>query len=122
MSRHLYPNLTHHNLDSIIKRFDIEYIRRHRAFDDALVLWEFLQKIEKSTNPEKLQMLFDTIIKKPSLPPLLKNKDIQELPESAGVYLFYGSSEIPLYIGKSINIKDRVLSHFMNDVDFFNRT
>jgi excinuclease Cho len=33
------------------------------------------------------------------------------LPQAAGVYFFYGSSTLPLYIGKSINIRTRVLSH-----------
>ncbi|MDX5631026.1 MULTISPECIES: excinuclease Cho [unclassified Brenneria] len=34
------------------------------------------------------------------------------LPSLPGVYLFYGESEtMPLYIGKSVNIRSRVLSH-----------
>jgi DNA polymerase-3 subunit epsilon len=82
-----------------------------------MVLWDFLQKVGNTTTPGKLQKAFDAILKKPSLPPLLKSKDVEALPERAGVYLFFGKSEIPLYIGKSINIKDRVLSHFINDVD-----
>jgi len=38
----------------------------------------------------------------------------QHLPHTPGVYLFYSeeSSTLPLYIGKSIDIKQRVLSHF----------
>lgn len=117
LSRLLFPNFPHHNLDSIIERFEIECKRRHRAFDDAWVLWEFLQKLESGVGDEKLEKAFKTILKKPSLPPLLKNKDIDELPEQAGVYMFFGKSEIPLYIGKSINIKERVLSHFTSDTD-----
>ncbi len=117
LSRLLFPNFRHHNLDSIIERFEIECKRRHRALDDALVIWDFLQKIEKSVHIEKLQKAFDAILKKPSLPPFLSQKSVKNLPEKAGVYLFYGKSEVPLYIGKSINIKDRVLSHFINDVD-----
>lgn len=30
--------------------------------------------------------------------------------------MFYGDHDIPLYIGKSVNIKDRVLSHFSSDI------
>ena len=33
------------------------------------------------------------------------------LPQAPGVYFFYGSSTLPLYIGKSVNIRTRVLSH-----------
>lgn len=117
LSRLLFPNLRHHNLDSIIERFEIECKRRHRAYDDAKVIWDFLQKIEQSISQEKLEKAFKAILKKPSLPPLLQNRDVNNLPEKAGVYMFFGKGEIPLYIGKSINIKDRVLSHFINDTD-----
>ncbi len=37
---------------------------------------------------------------------------IEQLPEIAGGYFFYGDQERLLYIGKSINIKKRVLQHF----------
>ncbi|AZS49459.1 endonuclease [Entomomonas moraniae] len=36
------------------------------------------------------------------------------LPERPGVYYFYNSENTLLYIGKSINIRKRVLSHFYN--------
>ena len=46
-------------------------------------------------------------------------KQIDALPRTAGVYLFYGSTGSPqakkkdlIYIGKAINIKDRVKNHF----------
>ncbi len=32
-----------------------------------------------------------------------------------GVYLFYGENPLPLYVGKSINLRDRVASHFCGD-------
>lgn len=117
LSRLLFPEFSHHNLDSIIERFDITCQRRHRAYDDAKVLWDFLQKLQTSISPQHLEKAFETILKKPSLPPLLKTSDIDVLPEKTGVYIFFGKSEIPLYIGKSINIKDRVLSHFLNDTE-----
>lgn len=38
---------------------------------------------------------------------------LKTLPSSPGVYIFYGSDQsFPLYIGKSINIRNRVQSHF----------
>ena len=117
LSRLLFPAFSHHNLDSIIERFEIECKRRHRAYDDAYVLWEFLQKIPNTISEEKFEKALQAILKKPSLPPLLKSSQIAKLPEKAGVYIFYGSSAIPLYIGKSISIKDRVMSHFINDTD-----
>jgi DNA polymerase-3 subunit epsilon len=40
--------------------------------------------------------------------------DLETIPESPGVYIFYGQNNVPLYIGKSINLKERILSHFSN--------
>ena len=40
---------------------------------------------------------------------------LQELPRGPGVYLFYGDNyTMPLYIGKSLNIRSRVMTHLRN--------
>jgi DNA polymerase-3 subunit epsilon len=41
-------------------------------------------------------------------------EDIQNLPESCGTYYFYDENHQLLYIGKSKNIRHRVLSHLAN--------
>jgi DNA polymerase III subunit epsilon len=51
----------------------------------------------------------------PSLPSHLDANLLDDMPETPGVYLFYGDNELPLYIGKSVNIRARVLSHFSSD-------
>lgn len=43
LSRHLYKDYKHHNLSAIIERFGFDIANRHRAFDDASILWDFLQ-------------------------------------------------------------------------------
>ena len=48
----------------------------------------------------------------PSLPPQLPPDALDVLPEAPGVYLFYGDNPLPLYIGKSINLRERVGAHF----------
>ena len=37
--------------------------------------------------------------------------NLAALPRSAGVYIFRGEGTLPLYIGKSVDIRSRVLSH-----------
>jgi excinuclease Cho len=40
---------------------------------------------------------------------------IDDLPAAPGVYVFHGQEgDLPLYIGKSINLRQRVLSHLRN--------
>lgn len=116
-SRLLFPRYKRHSLDNVIERFGIECARRHRAFDDAKAVWEFIKKVPEHVDEEKIKKAYFTVIKKPSLPPLLLKGEIEKLPEAPGVYMFYGDGELPLYIGKSINIYDRVLSHFNSDTD-----
>ena len=36
---------------------------------------------------------------------------LAELPRGAGVYIFHGAGQLPLYIGKSVDIRARVMSH-----------
>ena len=47
LSRRLYPQYKSHSLASVIERFGFDYKNRHRAYDDAFVLWQFLKKIKK---------------------------------------------------------------------------
>ena len=37
---------------------------------------------------------------------------LADLPSAPGVYIFWGDSSLPLYIGKSVDIRSRVMSHF----------
>lgn len=115
LSRMLFPQYPHHNLDSIIERFAIPVEQRHRAFDDAKVVWEFFQKLYTSIPEETLMNAVNYLLRHPSLPRNLDKLSVQELPESSGVYIFYDENNTPLYVGKSVNIKSRVMSHFSND-------
>lgn len=112
LSRLLFPRFRHHNLDSLIERFHIQCESRHRALDDAKVLWIFLQKISASVDMKKIADAISAVSKNVSLPPGISRAVIDTLPESPGVYIFYNAQGVPLYIGKSVNLRERVLSHF----------
>lgn len=44
-------------------------------------------------------------------PAHIDRSSLDALPPAPGVYLFLGEHDVPLYIGKSVNIRTRVLSH-----------
>ncbi len=115
LSRALFPEHQHHNLDSLIERFGLTVKARHRALGDAQLIHQFWQKIHLSQNATLITNTIQKLIARSSLPSNIDRSLIDELPESPGVYLFYGENDLPLYIGKSINIKQRVLSHFSAD-------
>jgi DNA polymerase-3 subunit epsilon len=116
LSRMLFPMHQRHNLDTIINRFGLVCESRHRAYDDAKVLWDFVQKIENEYPTLPLQTTIDHLIREPSLPRHIESEQIDFLEEIPGVYLFYGNdSDLPLYIGKSRSLRNRILSHFSGD-------
>ncbi len=115
LSRLLTPAVRGHNLDSIIQRYNIVCKKRHRAFDDARVLWDFYSLSQKLFPEEKLSESIRILLRRPAVPLHIPENILDALPEACGVYIFYGQEGMPLYIGKSKNIKERVLSHFSSD-------
>lgn len=116
LSRLLYPAFRRHNLDSLIERFGFTCKNRHRALDDATVLFDFYKKIQAEFSGEVLEQAVSKCLKKPSVPLKIPDGTLEDLPESPGVYILYAESGMPLYVGKSINLKDRILSHFSSDI------
>ena len=115
LARLLYPQLKNYNLDKIIDEFEIECEHRHRALGDAMAICEFYQKMQKFHPAQKLEKVIAMALKRPSVPLHINQTQLDKLPETYGVYVFYAENGAPLYIGKSVNIRDRVFSHFSSD-------
>ena len=114
-SRVLYPQFKRHGLSQIIKRFDLPIKNRHRALDDAEMIFKFFQKSSALLSDEEIAATCLSLQKRPSLPSLLDPQEIEKLPNCAGVYYFYDEKGALLYVGKSVNIRNRVNSHFSSD-------
>jgi DNA polymerase-3 subunit epsilon len=117
LSRSLYPEQKSHKLESLIARHGFAYEKRHRAYDDAHILWQFVQHAYGNFPAEVVNAAVAKQIRQPAIPKGLAQDLVRDLPESPGVYIFEDEQNKPLYIGKSINIKKRVLSHFGHDHD-----
>ena len=115
LSRRLYPDAERHNLDSIIARHSLPACDRHRALGDARILWAFVQAIYRDKSRDDIEAAAHRILRTPSLPPQLAADALEAIPESPGVYRFYGPGSLPLYVGKSVNLRERVAAHFSSD-------
>ncbi|MEO5693604.1 MAG: exonuclease domain-containing protein, partial [Usitatibacter sp.] len=134
LSRRLYPEAIGHSLDAVIARHGLEgavsgtarreegsvafprpNAGRHSALGDARVLWRFVQRLYHEKEVPDIVAAVRRLLKIPSLPPQLPADALENLPEGPGVYRFYGVNDLPLYVGKSINLRDRVRSHFSSD-------
>ncbi|MEO8345108.1 MAG: exonuclease domain-containing protein [Betaproteobacteria bacterium] len=115
LSRRLFPDASGHGLDAIVARHGLANADRHRALGDARAIWDFIQALYRDIPPDVIAAVVKRILKIPSLPPQLPADALDAIPESPGVYLFYGENPLPLYVGKSINLRDRVAAHFCGD-------
>jgi DNA polymerase-3 subunit epsilon len=115
LSRKLFPEEAKHNLDVLITRHNLAADARHRALADADLLWQFWSKMQLEIVPEKFDETVQLLLQRPSIPTNLDSDALDDIPDTPGVYLFYGENDVPLYVGKSIHLRQRVLSHFNAD-------
>jgi len=115
LSRRLYPEYSRHGLDQLRDRHLLSMDGRHRALGDARAAWQFMQVAVREHTQPVVDAAIKVLLKMPSLPPQLAPGVLDDLPEGPGVYVFYGVNDLPIYVGKSINLRDRVRSHFSSD-------
>ncbi len=112
MSRKLLPGHASYSLGKLCNALNITLNNRHRAAGDAAATAILLSMLlAKDVEGVILQSL-NKASKEQSLPPNLPKNKIDALPSSPGVYYFKDEKGKIVYIGKAINIKKRVCSHF----------
>lgn len=115
LSRRLFPTERRHNLDALIDRHGLRCEARHRAMGDAEATRQFFDAAARSVTADVLERHIEALTRRPALPPRLSWELLDEIPDTPGVYLFYDERGAALYVGKSINLRSRVLSHFSAD-------
>jgi len=115
LSRRLDPDADGHGLDAVIARHALDPGERHRALGDARALWLFVQKLYATRPAADIEAAVKRILRIPSLPPQLAPDALDAIPDAPGVYLFYGDNPLPLYVGKSVHLRERVAAHFCAD-------
>lgn len=126
LSRALYPGHPRHGLDAVMERLGLNCDARHRALGDARVVCDVLDIVKRDFPVAQI----DAAIRKSGLTaspvPGFAPGAVGDPPEAPGVYLFYGAPaapgvgadllpapvETPLFVGRSRNLRSRVLSHF----------
>ncbi|MFN2379204.1 MAG: exonuclease domain-containing protein [Bacteroidales bacterium] len=114
LARQLIPGHRSYSLGNICSDLGIEINGRHRAAGDALATVKLLEiLLERSKESDHTEKLLKG--GRPArLNPCLDSAILENLPEEPGVYYFYNEEARLIYIGKSRNIRQRVLSHLSN--------
>ena len=113
LSRALFPEERKHNLDIVIERCGIQIgPTRHRAYTDTKAIVDFFLHVHERFPIEVLDAVIKKLLKKYVLPSHMQEEDLEKLPERPGIYIFRDKDGQPIYIGKSIHIRERVCQHF----------
>jgi DNA polymerase III subunit epsilon len=117
LSRKLFPQFRTHKLADLIGRHRLVAPVRHRAFDDADCLWQFWQLCLGEFDLDTVEEAVRAQVAAPSVPSQLDRAQVEALPEGPGVYVFEDEDGTPLYVGKSVGVRRRVMSHFASDYE-----
>ena len=113
LARNLFPGYTSYSLGKLCSALRIPLVDRHRARGDAQATVLLFQKILHAQNSEAvIKRFLNARSQEATLPPLLSREVYEALPSKAGIYYFKNQKGDIIYVGKAINIKKRVLSHF----------
>lgn len=109
--RRIIPDLPSYSLKKLCVSIGIPMNGHHRALDDteatALLFAKLYQK--------DMRTVFSRVkadIPNVNIPPNLPSSQLVDIPETTGVYYFHDGDGQILYIGKSVDLRKRILSHF----------
>jgi DNA polymerase-3 subunit epsilon len=115
MARRIFPGLPKYGLASLCHHFTIKNDARHRAYGDALATTELLMLLLTNDKSGELTKLAKKRKQSQYLPPNLKTDIADKIPSLPGVYYFHNNKGKIIYVGKAVNLKKRINSHFSNN-------
>ncbi len=115
LSRALFPAEKRHGLDALVERHALVPSDRHRALADADLIWQYWQRLHGLVPIEVLRSQIDKTMRRFRLAGDITEDLIDTAPAGCGVYAFYGESDAPLYVGRSVRVRQRLRSHLTGE-------
>jgi len=111
LARKIFPGYSSYSLGNICQHFGIKIAGRHRAMGDAEATVKLVDLLLANDAGNHFEEGLRKNIEH-RLPTHLSVEQFNKLPETVGIYIFRDKKGKIIYIGKAVNIKKRVLSHF----------
>ncbi|MFH7000034.1 exonuclease domain-containing protein [Flavobacterium sp. FlaQc-57] len=111
-ARKIKPGLGSYSLGNLCDSLDISLENRHRAGGDADATAILFSRLLEWDDEGHIAKMIKNTAQDQRLPPNLPPEDFNKLPEKPGIYYFYNEVKKVIYVGKAINLKKRVASHF----------
>ena len=114
LARQILPGYKSYSLGKLCREIGIPVDNRHRAMGDAEATTLLFEKILLNDKKEFIRTMLEEELNDIITPPKLSKELVDDLPEEVGVYYFLDEKGKPLYIGKSKNIRKKVINHFLS--------
>ena len=115
LSEFVFPGLRSYSLKSMCRKLKIIIEKPHRALPDARGTTLLFIELYKRAGAPFINALLKGHASKTLIPAHLRALVNEQLPETPGVYYFIGYGNKPVYVGKALNIRQRVISHFRGE-------
>lgn len=112
LSRVILPGYKSYSLGKLCKSLGIELNGRHRAFGDAGATVTLFEMLLDKGKPNQFETHLNLDLYSAKHHPNVPKDSIEELTDDTGVYYFHDREGNIIYVGKSKNIRSRVMSHF----------
>jgi DNA polymerase-3 subunit epsilon len=111
-ARKIKPGFGSYSLGNLCNSLNIPIENRHRAGGDADATAILFSRLLQWDSEGHIEKMIKKTAQDQRLPPNLPPADFEQLPEKPGVYYFYNKERKVVYVGKAVNLKRRVASHF----------
>jgi DNA polymerase III subunit epsilon len=115
LGRKVFPGLPSYSLGNLCRHLDIKIDNRHRAGGDAKATVKLFEHLLANGAQEHIDLMLKKTSAEQWLPLHLTKADIDQLPQVPGVYYFHDGKHKVIYVGKAVNLRKRVSSHFTNN-------
>ncbi|MCG1041624.1 DNA polymerase III subunit epsilon [Mycetohabitans sp. B8] len=110
LSRALFPRESRHGLDALAQRLELTACGRHRALADADLVWQFWQRVHALYPRPAIDAALSRLIRGGGADAMT-----DALPAGSGVYALFDSDGVPLYVGKSAKLRQRVRTQLFGE-------
>lgn len=114
LSRKIFPDLPSYSLGKLCAQLEIPLSNRHRASGDAYATVKLFSLLRENDSEEHIEHSLSRKAIEDLLPNGMTLDFLEDLPEETGVYYFHNNKGNVIYIGRTNDIRRRVIQHFVN--------
>ncbi|MEO6723380.1 MAG: exonuclease domain-containing protein [Ferruginibacter sp.] len=112
LGRKVFPGLPSYSLGNLCRSLELPIENRHRAGGDAKATVKLFEHYLANGAATHIEQMLRKTSGEQWLPTNISKTDILRLSSGPGVYYFHDEKDKIIYVGKAVNIKKRVCSHF----------